>query len=504
MKFVRILSLCLVLLMLVSAFAACGDTPEETTGTNKPNVENSDRDLVEDSVPLDLNYGGETVTFFVRSNEDIFKYELACEKLLNDPLYDAIHYRNIDVETRLGVSIKTVEQDGVFGAAATAWNERLSASVLTNTGDYDGAAFYLSTGTPLAKDGIYYNLCDLEKGSGGYLEFSKPWWNQSLVDELGIFGTLFFVGGSLTISQAANGYCVFFNRDMFNERFPDEGDAALYQMVRDGKWTADAMAYYVSEVWTDVNSNGVVDDGDVVGTVSTAMTGGEGSGFDAWIPAMGLKLTETNMFGEVEIALLNSKTVPAYEKMRSIFGTNPGTLLTPTKEEERETTMPNGNVLFTNGRLDYGTEMRKSKVNYGVLPLPKYDEEQENYATGFGNIASAIAICSNLSSERAEMVSAVLELLSAESYKQVVPVYYGTILQGQYSREQADAEMYDMILDSFVFSFGYAYSSQSLGGLGAIFRNLSPSFDIQNHIDSKKETWETKLEELLLALEAVS
>ncbi len=503
MKSVRILSLFLVLLMLVSAFAACGDTPAETTGENKRPVEDNDRDLIEDSVPLDLNYNGETVTFFVRSNEDIFKYELACEKLLNAPLYDAIHYRNIDVETRLGVSIKTVEQDGVFGAAATAWNERLSAAVLTNSGDYDGAAFYLSTGSPLAKDGIFFNLCDLEKDYGGYLEFSKPWWNQTLVDELGIFGTLFFAGGSLTISQVANGYCVFFNRDMFNERFPDESDSTLYQMVRDGKWTADAMANYVSQVWTDVNSNGVVDDGDIVGTVSTAMTGGEGSGFDAWIPAMGLKLTETNMFGEVEIALLNSKTVPAYEKMRKIFGSNPGTLLT-TSTEGSETTMPNGNVLFINGKLDYGAGMRESKVNYGVLPLPKYDEEQENYATGFGNIASAIAICSNLRFERAEMVSAVLELLAAESYKQVIPVYYGTILQGQYSREQADAEMYDRILDSFVFSFGYAYSSQSLGGLGAIFRNLSPSFDIQNHIDSKKETWETNLEALLTALEAVS
>ena len=102
------------------------------------------------------------------------------------------------------------------------------------------------------------------------------------------------------------------------------------------------------------------------------------------------------------------------------------------------------------------------------------------------------------------MVSAVLEVLSAESYKQVIPVYYGTVLQGHYSREQADAEMYDKILDSFVFSFGFAYSTQSLGGVGNIFRNLSPSFDIQNHIDSNKDVWNKKLEELLLALEDLS
>jgi hypothetical protein len=139
-----------------------------------------------------------------------------------------------------------------------------------------------------------------------------------------------------------------------------------------------------------------------------------------------------------------------------------------------------------------------------VLPLPKYDEEQDEYHTGFGNEASALAICSNLSDERAVMVSAVLELLSAESYKQVIPVYFETVLKGHYSREQADAEMYDLILGSFVFSFGFAYSSQSLGGIGSIFRDLSPTFDMQNHIDSNKETWNTKLTELLSALEAIS
>jgi hypothetical protein len=102
------------------------------------------------------------------------------------------------------------------------------------------------------------------------------------------------------------------------------------------------------------------------------------------------------------------------------------------------------------------------------------------------------------------MVSAVLEVLSAESYKQVIPVYYGTILQGQYSREQADAEMYDLILNSFAFTFGFAYSSSSIGYIGSIFRVLTPSFDIQNHIDSNRDKWKANLEDLLAALEAVS
>jgi hypothetical protein len=166
--------------------------------------------------------------------------------------------------------------------------------------------------------------------------------------------------------------------------------------------------------------------------------------------------------------------------------------------------MPNGNILFLTQAFEYGTEMKASTVNYGVLPIPKYDEEQEDYRTCFTNAAGTLAICSNLSSQRAAVVSAALELLSAESYKQVVPVYYEKVLKGRYSREQADAEMYDRILQTFVFSFGFAWSSSSLGSISAIFRPLQSDHDIQNHIDSNRETWEQKLEELLSALDSVS
>ena len=498
MKAIRILSLLLALLMVLSVFVACGDQPDDTSAETKAPSGNNDRDQEKDTVPENLNYNGETVTFLVRGGGGMNEYELACEELLNDPVYDAIHYRNIDVESRLGVKVKTVAQSDEF--PYTAWNNTLSVSVLTNTGDYDGCAFYLSAGTSLAKEGIYYNLLSLVDGEGGYLNFEKPWWNNSMVEELSVYGALFFAGGSLTVSQAASGVCVFFNRDLFNQKYPDDTDAKLYQLVRDGQWTADKMTYYVSNCWDDLNSDGIVGPGDVVGIKSLGNAAGQ---MDAWVLAMGLDFTRTDIFGEPEIVLFNSHTVPAYEKVRGVFN-NPGGFIPAGEVNHEDTSMPNGNVLFFTQSLGYGSEMKASTVNYGVLPIPKYNEDQEAYRTCFANAASALAVCSNLSSSRASMVSAVLELLSAESYKQVIPVYYGTVLKGHYSREQADAEMYDLILGSFVFSFGFAYSTHNLGAIGSIFRDLSPTFDMQNHIDSNKETWNMKLSELLSALEAVS
>ena len=529
MKFVRVFALFLALLMLLGSLVAChveieirpdptpstgsagdpGDKPVPgTVLTDAPAVEpepsvkpeggEDDVQVLQDTVPADLKYNGEPVTFLVRDGSNMNRYELACESLINDPVYDSIHYRNMDVENRLGVRIRTVYCRDEF--PYTNWNNTLATAVLVNTGDFDGAAFYLSAGTSLAKEGIYYNLLSLTKEEDGYLDFEKPWWNSSMVDELSVYGAMFFAGGSLTLSQAAGSVCVFFNRDLFNRKYPGDRDSTLYRLVRDGRWTADKMTQYVSNCWDDLNSDGIVSSGDVVGIKSLGNAAGQ---MDAWVLAMGIDFTKPDAYGEPELAILSSHTVSAYERVRGIFN-NLGGYIPAAQESHEETSMPSGNVLFYTQCLGYGADLRSSSVDYGILPIPKYNESQTEYRTGFANSASALAVCSNLDDARAAMVSAVLEVLSAESYKQVLPAYYETVLKGHYSREQADAEMYDLILGSFVFSFGFAYSTHNLGAIGSIFRDLSPTFDMQNHIDSNKETWNMKLSELLSALEAVS
>ena len=500
MRVKRIFSLFLAILMLL-LMVSCGEQSVETTDGEgeQPSSEGNWRDEIRDSLPSDLKYEGETVTFLVRNNAPIYQYEISCEELLNEPLYDAIHYRNIDVESRLGLTIKSVGRPGSFEEYQS-WNEILSVAVLTDTDDYDGASFYMSTGTALTKEGVFYNLMTLTKEEDGYFDFEKPWWNQSMVDELSVYGALFFAGGSLTITQSAGGVCVFFNRELFNEKYPDEGDASLYQMVRDQKWTIDQLTNYISNCWEDVNFDGVVSAGDVVGIKSLVNVTGK---MDAWIPAMGLDFTKIDEYGEPYITLVNSRTVPAYEKVNRVYN-NPGGFIPNTALPHEETSMPNGNVLFYVESLGYGAEMKASTVNYGVLPLPKYDQEQEDYRTCFENSASALAICSNVREDRAAMVSAVLELLSAESYKQVIPVYYETVLKGQYSKDAADAEMFDRILNSFVFSFGFAYSSRSMGNFGAIFRTLTAGYDLQQYIDSNKDYWDEQLAILLEALDRAS
>ncbi len=138
--------------------------------------------------------------------------------------------------------------------------------------------------------------------------------------------------------------------------------------------------------------------------------------------------------------------------------------------------------------------------DYGVLPLPKFDKEQEDYHSTFGNGASLIVVLSTCT--KTDLVGATIELMGAEAYKQVTPAYFEICLEGKYSDAPEDAAMYDRIINSFVYSFGFCYSTKSLEGIGSLFRNLD--VDLAQKYESNKIKYETALEELINKLDEIS
>ena len=68
-KFTKLACLVLALVMVVACFASCGGG-EETTLPKADGVQDDDtgRNSVKDTVPTNLKFDGETVTFFVRDD----------------------------------------------------------------------------------------------------------------------------------------------------------------------------------------------------------------------------------------------------------------------------------------------------------------------------------------------------------------------------------------------------------------------------------------------------
>ena len=62
--------------------------------------------------------------------------------------------------------------------------------------------------------------------------------------------------------------------------------------------------------------------------------------------------------------------------------------------------------------------------------------------------------------------------------------------------------MYDRIINSFVYTFGFCYSTKSLAGIGGLFRDIDA--DIAQRYEQNKIKYQTSLDELIDKLDEIS
>ncbi len=166
----------------------------------------------------------------------------------------------------------------------------------------------------------------------------------------------------------------------------------------------------------------------------------------------------------------------------------------------RDTTY--GMVVFSVGYFESGEALRNAAIsNYGVLPLPMFDEDQSFYKINTVPHVSMLAVCSTLSDDRIPMVTVASELLSAESYETVIPAYYSKVIHGIYSKEEKDAQMYDLVLNSITVDFASCYFRfrGELASYTGIIKSGAMSFNypLATVVDSKKDAWELEFDLLM-------
>ena len=500
MKAKQLLALLLALLMVVTMFVSCGgsaDTESETETTGNDETQGpSDTDPVETEVSDDLgdvnfaNVNNPEITFFVRTG---YEYEVYVEEATDDTMTAATYWRNKTVEERLGVTIGQINQVGGW-SKYQAWNDTLRNAVQTETHDFDASMIYAGCASSLAIEGCYMDMNKLDM-----ISLDKPWWNQNIRKESTVYGRLYFASGSIAQTQLSQAIVTWFNKDLYNEYFATSNRKDIYQVVRDGEWTVDYMYDLTSAVWVDNDTNGEKSSGDVVG-FGGAAHGGTG-GLDAWIYALGCDLTKFNATtAEPEACFYNEHTIQAYEKLVRLYSDNPGAFFdfsSGSGGETGDTSFNNNNMLMYVGSLGAGATYSGLNFNYGVLPLPKYDTEQDDYRSIPEATSSLETVISTVEADRVDMVSATVELMAAEAYKQLYPVYVEVVLKSQNANAPQDAEMVQLIIDSMVYSFGWIFSSTHMGNMGKAFRIVDGSRDLTQYYESNKSNYEAMIDLLI-------
>jgi hypothetical protein len=102
--------------------------------------------------------------------------------------------------------------------------------------------------------------------------------------------------------------------------------------------------------------------------------------------------------------------------------------------------------------------MRGMEDEFGVVPMPKFDEAQTEYRTLLHDQFTVFSVLNTVTEDRLDEVGAVLEAMASVSYKTVRPAYYETTLRTKIAKDPQSAEMFDLIIDNVYMDAGILYT----------------------------------------------
>lgn len=470
-------------IMLLFPLASCVDTEDDPEDSTNAEVADDGTDslydemgYLKDEIPADTRID-DTVSFLYW--KDCENTEFFVEESSGDLVEEAIIKRNAAVERRLGVTFDFIPTAGNYDNRA-AYLETVRNEANGGGGAYDIYASYSMSIATVASNGYCANLREYD-----VIDFEKPWWPDNLVREASIGDALYFASGDLSTTMLYKMYTMFFNKEIVEER----GLTNPYSLVDSNNWTFENFLGMVKGV-------GLADANDPSSAVYGFASRGDVH-FDPFFFAAGLNTTERDSNGVPVISesFGSERTDSVIVQLNSVFYGGYAILNDSAK------TFVNGRALFALERADFGSKQLGGKVEfeYGILPTPKYDTNQENYYTTLAFPHTLYAISAKASDR--EDCAVLLECLCSEGYRTITPALFELTMKTRYTTDGDASRMFDIIRTNISFDFGRIYCSDLNEITWRTFRSQlrDNGSGISSSFSATKIVLDKKLEALLEA-----
>ena len=499
-------ALCLVLLLcMVAVFAAC---EEEPAGTSSGSVSTtSDAEKTNEYLGADGRYTpklgvldeyrDKTFTILCVAStgtyqSDDFTTEVGEGGIdYGDNYYAAVKARNDLVEQNYGVTLDIRKEENAAAAATQ------DATAGTNT--YN--AYSLETGSlaTLASDGLLVDLRTLNN-----LDLEAPWWNQDANTAFSIGDKLFFTTGDYTIMNKANTWCIIFNKQMVE----DNGLESPYDLFKDGSWTFDKMVEMAKAV-SNATPTSAWDDNNVIYGMVTATVD-----MRPFYSASGMLFCDKNAANEPELKFgMDEASVNLAKTILETFnGADWKLYATELQDkgskdiwEDSFGVFYNGRALFRPSGFTAVAKMRtRSEIEFGIVPLPKMTDTQDEYIS-VPNNGYSIGIPKQAKSEDEEFSAYMVDAMAAGAkYDRTGGMtyeYLETTLKGKGYMDDDSRELVDYIFSHLHYDVGCVYGFDGLTGL---LNDLSAkaSSEVQSEFEAIREKVQTAIEKVVADYES--
>ncbi len=421
--------------------------------------------------------------------------QIDTNKYNGNPINDAVYERNEFIYENFGIDIEVIIPEGDEEPIAMLREDMISC---LNT--YQAAAVPIVYIAPLAVERLLYNFAS---AGNDYIHLDQAWWDQTLIEDLAIDDSVYFLAGDALIEDDEATWAIYFNKDLLKDYNIEEDP---YQLVRDGKWTLDKM-YELAQKVERTNGNkkhydtSLVVGGDQWGIVAQS--------YDFYQFMLGCEQTIVDNSGRFpNLRILEEENVSTFNTITNFFydpvncgvadymgAWNSGVY------DKEIMIFSMGNALFMPGPIaNVGLPaIREAEINYGILPMPKRNTLQKDYSSSvsvYHYPVISIPYCSN----KVDVTCYALEAMAYYGRQIVTPEYHDHLLTLRRYEDENSAEMFDHIFSNRTYDLGAVYDFSSVGnGTLYFYTNLvgAKSTDIVFAYEKNKNAYMSAIEEFV-------
>ncbi len=486
--------------MLLTSVTGCGaETGEETVTSQTEAVQETETVAVETEPVLPgpevVDVQGAELRFYNYPWKEAGSYAgvtfpISVDESNGEILNDTLYEREIKVEELYNAKILELEHGG------DEWDNHAYIGKAAKAGDspFDLLQLFDANVASDTVGGYLLNWAELD------IDMSQPWWDVSQTEQYNFFGVQPAATGAYALCNYATRYCYVFNKDMLKDV---RGDVNLYDWVREGKWTLDAM-YSIAEDFI-IDKNG---DGELQVNRDQYFVGSQvNQHFSALFAGAGCKYIDKNEAGELYFSLAENEYAQSVVQKIIELNTPEGMHISGHENDDGngpiggyDTSIFLENHAFLTATSVGGvTGMREMDADIGILPCPKFDENQESYHTLVeGGAHTVISVA--LAPERYESTAILIDALGYYSYLEALPAYTEVVLSDKTVRDTESADMLDIIFETSFYDLGTGAWSAATKNKLTLSLFCKKSTDIASFCSKNKKSVDSELTKFTKAI----
>ena len=432
----------LLMVLLTALLFSCGSEKSEGGSPNEPvdNNANGEQEEIKIEDPAaklnddlgEFDFGGYEFNFYSR-NVTFINAIMDYAEITGSAFEDSLYERNRRIEERFNIKFTNIAESD---------SNKAKKAMQAGTNDYDIIMVRNADAIVFAGDGLISGF-----NAFTHIDLSKPYWDDNVNSCLTISNRRYFAAGSFNITSYDFVHVIIFNKSLV----ANLGLESPYNYVKSGKWTYDVFTEMGKSAVFDLNGDGKMDKADSYGFLSSPK-----QVLPCFWIAAGLKSINKDDNDIPYLDMGSEKFMNVFDRIFEMtwdtemwYRSKSGENIDP----DGINMFQNNQALFMDCTFFYLKDFRGMESDFGILPFPKYTEDQERYYSRMEGCDLFFAPLSASASDL-ERSSVILEALASDSAKNVVPVYYDLALKTKFTRDEESAEILDLLFENRVYDLG--------------------------------------------------